>query len=58
MDYRDMLNHFGPCGLNCSHCYVLSEGEIKFPRARLEHLLGNFDRHAEGFSRFTPVFVN
>ena len=58
MDYRDMLNHFGPCGLNCSHCYVLSEAEIKFLSARLEHLLGNFDRHAEGFSRFTPFFDN
>jgi hypothetical protein len=58
MDYRDMLNHFGPRGLICSHCYALSEGEIKFLSARLEHLLGNFERHAEGFSIFTPVFAN
>jgi len=57
MDYRDILNRFEPCGLNCSHCYALSEAEIKFLSARFEHLLWNIDRHAEGFSRFTPVFA-
>ena len=53
-----MLNNLGLCGLNCSHCYALSEGQMKLLSARLEQWLGNFDRHEERFSRFTPVFAN
>ena len=58
MDYRNISNHFAPCGLNRSRCYALSEGEMKLLNTRLEHWMGNFDRQAERFSRFTPVFAN
>jgi len=58
MNYKEILNHLAPCGLDCSKCFAFSEGEIKLLSLRLEQLLGAFDRYAERFSRFLPVFTN
>ena len=58
MDYESILTHLAPCGLNCSKCFAFSEGEIKLLSVRLEHLLGSFDRYAQRFSNFLPVFAN
>jgi len=58
LDYKDILTHLAPCGLDCSKCLAFSEGEIKSLSTRLKHLLGDFDRYAERFSNFLPVFSN
>jgi len=58
MEYKSILSHLAPCGLNCSKCFAFSEGMIKILSVRLEHLLGAFDRYAERFSKFLPVFAN
>jgi hypothetical protein len=56
MDYGEILNHLAPCGLNCSKCLAYAKGEIKESSERLAHLLGSFERYAERFSAFLPVF--
>ena len=56
MRYDDILKTLAPCGLNCSKCQAYSEGEIKKHAAELKRLLGSFDRYAERFSNFLPVF--
>lgn len=56
MKYDDILKTLAPCGLNCGKCQAYSEGEIKSHAAELKRLLGSFDRYAERFSNFLPVF--
>ena len=58
MKYKDILNILAPCGLNCVKCFAYSEGEIKMLSGRLQELLGSFDRSAERFSAFLPIFKN
>ena len=58
MRYDDILKTLAPCGLNCSKCQAYSEGEIKKHADELKRLLGSFDRYAERFSNFLPVFRN
>jgi len=58
MEYKDILNILAPCGLNCRKCLAYSEGEIRTHSIDLQKLLGSFDRYAERFSLFLPVFKN
>jgi hypothetical protein len=58
MRYEDILKILAPCGLNCSKCLMYTHGEIRSVSTRLRELLGSFDRYAERFSTFQPVFRN
>ena len=58
MEYSVILELLAPCGLNCGKCQAYSAGEIKHHAAELKRLLGSFDRYAERFSSFQPVFKN
>ena len=56
MEYQDILQELGPCGLSCRKCLAYSEGDIRQTSAELQRLLEDFDRYAERFSGFLPVF--
>ncbi|HPJ95654.1 MAG TPA: DUF3795 domain-containing protein [Deltaproteobacteria bacterium] len=58
MEYQEILNILAPCGLNCRKCMASATGEIKDHSRALKELLGSFDRYAERFSSFLPVFEN
>lgn len=58
MTYDEIRKFLAPCGLNCMKCQAYSEGEIQKHAAELKRLLGSFDRYAERFSNFLPVFRN
>lgn len=57
-EYGEILKTLAPCGLNCRKCIACNEGEIKTVSLKLQELLGSFDRYAERFSAFLPVFKN
>lgn len=56
MEYKDILDILAPCGLSCRKCYAYSMGEIRIHSTKLQELLGSFNRYAERFSVFLPVF--
>lgn len=58
MSYEEILQRLAPCGLNCTKCLMHEGGEIRATAGRLKDLLGSFDRYAERFSSFMPVFRN
>jgi hypothetical protein len=58
MEYQEILDTIAPCGLNCKKCFAYSEGEIGLHSEKLQELLGSFDRYAERFSSFLPIFKN
>ena len=58
MEYSDILCHLAPCGLNCRKCLAYHEGDIRKTSEELQRLLGDFDRYAERFAGFAPVFNN
>ena len=59
MEYKDILNILGPCGLNCKKCVLNINGEIKKHGMELKELLGSFDRYADRFTELIdPVFKN
>jgi hypothetical protein len=58
MEYKDILDILAPCGLDCRKCFANSEGEIRELATQLEERLGSFDKYAERFSAFLPVFNN
>ncbi|GAK56597.1 hypothetical protein U27_03559 [Candidatus Vecturithrix granuli] len=58
MEYEEILKSLAPCGLNCQRCLSHVNSEIKTLSQNLQTALGNFDRYAERFSRFMPVFNN
>jgi hypothetical protein len=58
MKYRDILEELGPCGLSCRKCLAYSNGDIRKTSEELQRLLGDFDRYAERFAAFLPVFNN
>ncbi|MGE5584000.1 MAG: DUF3795 domain-containing protein [Bacillota bacterium] len=57
MAYKDVLDVLAPCGLNCAKCFAFYEGEVGLYSARLQDLLGDFDRYAERFSRLAGLEV-
>ncbi len=58
MKYEEIVKILAPCGLNCGKCQAYTEGDIKKHATELKRLLGSFDKYAERFSRFLPVFNN
>ncbi|MFX1320585.1 MAG: DUF3795 domain-containing protein [Promethearchaeota archaeon] len=56
--YKDILDILAPCGLSCRKCFANSNGEIRKKSMELQEQLGSFDRYAERFSTFLPVFKN
>ena len=58
MNYNNILNNLGPCGLNCSKCFAFENGTIKQLSSELKYNLGNFDIYAERFVELLdkPVF--
>ena len=58
MEYSEILNKLGPCGLNCSECAAFVDGSIKKLSSELKEKLGNFDTYAERFVELLdePVF--
>jgi len=50
MNYNQILNVLGPCGISCEKCFAFSEGEIVTHSKKLKELLGNFDIYAQRFS--------
>jgi hypothetical protein len=58
VEYKEILDVIAPCGLNCQKCFAYSKGEIKKLSTSLQKKLGTFDRYAERFSEFLPVFNN
>jgi hypothetical protein len=56
MAYEEILADLAPCGLSCRKCFAHSQGGIRTASARLQELLGSFDRYAERFSAFLPAF--
>jgi hypothetical protein len=56
--YKKIIRTLGPCGLNCKKCFAYSRGKIRHHSEKLIELLGSFDRYAERFSKFLPVFSN
>lgn len=59
MNYTDILNKLGPCGINCSKCFAFKNGTIKQLSIKLKENLGNFDVYAERFVELLeePVFA-
>lgn len=55
---KDIIEILAPCGLNCKKCLAFYKGDIQFHSSRLKESLGSFDRYAERFSTFMPVFKN
>jgi hypothetical protein len=58
MQDKDILGRLAPCGLDCTKCAGYAKGEIREHSGKLMHLLGAFERYAEKFSAFLPVFGN
>ncbi len=58
MNYEEIVQNLGFCGLNCRKCFGYDKGDIKQTSGELQRLLGDFDRYAERFSGFLPVFEN
>ncbi len=56
MEYERILQTIAPCGLSCTKCLALVDGEIRLHAAELRKLLGSFDGYAARFSGFMPVF--
>lgn len=58
MNYGEILNKTGPCGISCEKCFAFNEGEIKYHSGELKKFLGNFDIYASRFVDLLdePVF--
>jgi len=56
MSCEAILNTIAPCGLNCIRCFAHAQGAIRKLSADLAAQLGAFDRYAERFASFLPVF--
>jgi hypothetical protein len=58
MNYEDILKEHAPCGLSCRKCFAYTKGDIGRLTTELQEALGSFDRYADRFSAFLPVFKN
>ncbi len=57
MEYNEILDILGPCGLNCKKCVLNKDGDIKHHAVELKKLLGSFDLYAERFGKLiSPTF--
>lgn len=59
MEYREILKHIAPCGLNCRKCLAHVEGDIRRLSVGLAEALGpNFGEYAGRLSAFEPALKN
>jgi hypothetical protein len=56
VDYASILERLAPCGLSGATCAAYTHGNIREHAERLRDLLIDFDRCAERFASFLPVF--
>lgn len=58
MNFFEISEKLGPCGLNCSKCFAFADGSIKKLSIELKDNLGNFEIYAQRFSELLnkPVF--
>ncbi len=56
MEKKEILKKIAPCGLPCYKCVGFGDGKIKYHSQQLMELLNNFDKYAEKFSNFMPVY--
>lgn len=55
---QKILEHLGPCGINCQKCFAFNDGDIKHHSESLRNSLGNFDIYAKRFTELLdePIF--
>jgi len=58
MEYEDVVERLGACGLDCSRCADYQNGEIKLLAQRLVQVLGNYERVAQMKAIDKPIFNN
>ncbi len=58
MDYQEVITRLAPCGLDCSRCADRQDGEIGALSARLQELLGNYQRLAAMKAAGRPEFAH
>jgi len=58
MNYQNILEYLGPCGINCQKCFAFKDGNIRRNSEILKNELGNFDVYAKRFSVLldAPIF--
>ncbi len=58
MEYDQILDRLGPCGLNCEKCFAHVDGDIRKYSLLLKEKLGNFDIYAQRFRTLVgdPIF--
>jgi hypothetical protein len=56
MDYKEILKHLAPCGLDCGRCADFTGGEIGALSARLLESLGEYGRLAAMRADAKPEF--
>ncbi len=49
MNYQEILDRLGPCGLHCGKCFAFTQGTIKSHAEGLKKSLGDFDVYAKRF---------
>ena len=56
--HQKILEHLGPCGINCQKCFAFNDGSIKKHSEALRNELGNFEIYAKRFSELlnAPIF--
>ncbi len=58
MTRQELLDRLAPCGLDCMRCLARSGGEVERASLAVLGALGGFDKHAERFAAFDPVFAD
>jgi len=58
MEYEQIKESLGPCGLCCETCFAHVDGDIRRYSLKLKEKLGNFDAYAQRFETLLgiPVF--
>ena len=50
MEYDEIFERLGYCGIHCGKCFAFAKGPIKEYSSKLKESLGNFDIYAQRFS--------
>lgn len=58
MEYRDVVNQFAPCGLDCSRCADYAGGKIQELSTQLAKLLNGYLRVSKVRKDINPVYSN
>jgi hypothetical protein len=57
MEYKEILDSLGPCGINCQKCFAYKNGRIRQHSESLKNDFGNFEIYAERFSKLLDAPV-